>query len=185
MSFFNCATWSKGALLENLAVSELVKFSDFMEPEGSLPCSRKSATGPYSELVPTLPPSSLKSIIIRGHIPRLHLDLPTLQIIRLKFCMHFLSPPCLLHNVWWWLQIMKFGYLTDFAQYKSFRLYIITTTVPSVCSVNPFTGPHCWQGVFICSREMGPLSLAFCIVGSIQYVLFVLRISTESLSFFC
>jgi len=37
-------------LLEKLTVTQLVKkFPAFMEHEGSLPCSQKSASGPYTE----------------------------------------------------------------------------------------------------------------------------------------
>jgi hypothetical protein len=42
------APWCR-ILFENLIVTQLVKKypAFFMEPEGSLPCSRKSTTGPY------------------------------------------------------------------------------------------------------------------------------------------
>jgi hypothetical protein len=39
-------------------VAQLVKFYDFIEPEGSLSCSQEPATGPYpepNESVPHLP----------------------------------------------------------------------------------------------------------------------------------
>jgi hypothetical protein len=95
--------WNRWVLLQKPPVTQLLKnFTNFIESEGSLPCSKEPATGPYPKPNESSPYPHLiwlRLILILSSL--LRLGLPSGVSFRLAFplkpCMHSSCLSCVLH----------------------------------------------------------------------------------------